>query len=874
MHKLKYHVIPHVHWDREWYFTQNKSLVYSLKDFDEVIETLEENPMFSSYLLDAQTSILNDYLRYHPHMKSRVNKLVEAKRLLTGPWYTQSDQMVISGESIVRNLLYGINESLEYGHCFRVGYAVDCFGQSAQMPQIYSQLGIHSTIFKRGIDYNKLPYNEFKWAGPANHHILAYHAVDYMNMMNVGKTKEVLRDFFEDIENQYQKRSYSKSAFLFNGFDQFPVRKDLTDIIKTSKEIGVKDIQISNIEDVLDDISREIDSLPIYAGELTSGQTSRVHKSIFSSRADIKIKNNQLENLLSYIVEPLSSLNKRLGGNYEHTLIKEMWKLMMENASHDSIGTCNSDEVNNQIMSRYNIVDSTMSNLVDLIKREIAVSMQGATIFQFQMYNLLPYSRKDFVKFTVLSPYQEISILSSADKIFEATVVSSKDVTSAVKDVWKKRVGISGNYDESIFEINAIYELEVIAEVALEAMGYETFNIVQGCLEQDSEKQSWIENEFYKIVVKENSVDLLVKAEEKWYKSFIKLQDNADDGDSYDYSEFENDWIIDIEDIDSESINIENLGSTQILNYRYYINLPFDLDNRKNRVTPIEQGIDCKITLTSTSPLIRVDVKLENKAVEHRLRLIVNSQIPSASSFADQQFGWIERPTTLDEVNVWEAQKWSEKPRTIEPLQSWVLLKNEQRSVGVITDNVREYEVVGDRLDTIAMTLFRSYRWMGKSDLRDRPGRASGKEWATPDNELLKQLDFTYYLNFSNASIKETDALAKHIVSPILVHQELSYRTSADEFNIMETPEKNYPNSLSLFNVKDEKLGFSTLKKAENSDDLIVRFYGLEDSIVPEFSGYQATKVLLDEETITTYQTSVTQNEIVTLRLGGKYEKN
>ena len=99
--KRKVHVIPHSHWDREWYFTTSRSKVYLMKDLKDVLDTLETNNDFKYFMVDAQGSLLEDYIKWMPQDKQRIKKLVKAKKLIIGPWYTQSDQLVISGESIV-----------------------------------------------------------------------------------------------------------------------------------------------------------------------------------------------------------------------------------------------------------------------------------------------------------------------------------------------------------------------------------------------------------------------------------------------------------------------------------------------------------------------------------------------------------------------------------------------------------------------------------------------------------------------------------------------------------------------------------------------------------------------------------------------------
>ena len=110
----KVHVVPHSHWDREWYFTTSRSKIYLMKDLNDVLNTLEKDENFK-FMLDAQASILDDYLKWMPQDEERIKKFVKEKRLIIGPWYTQTDQMVISAESIVRNMYYGMKRCEEFG---------------------------------------------------------------------------------------------------------------------------------------------------------------------------------------------------------------------------------------------------------------------------------------------------------------------------------------------------------------------------------------------------------------------------------------------------------------------------------------------------------------------------------------------------------------------------------------------------------------------------------------------------------------------------------------------------------------------------------------------------------------------------------------
>ena len=492
---MKYTVIPHVHWDREWYFTQQKSTLYLLHDMDEVLDQLDGNPEITYFLFDAQTSLIEDYLMYHPEREEQLKRLVKDHRLLTGPWYTQTDQMVIHGESIVRNLLYGTREAKAYGNCFSVGYAVDCFGQAAQMPQIYKGFQIPYTIFKRGIETSKIPYTEFKWKSDDGSEVFAYHCVDYMNFRNPSNVVEENEAQMEAIGKKYDKRSLSKELLLFNGFDQHPIRNDLADIIRGLNIDINSSVEIDYMENVFERIINNHE-LPDYTGELTCGETSRIHKSIYSSRADLKQANARCENKLIRFIEPLQAIYYELTQTDERLFIKNIWKLMMKNAAHDSIGCCNSDFVNRQISQRFDEVMDSLAEYEDLTYRLIANQIKQ-TIFSIQAYNFLPYEREEEITAKVLTPFKKFALKSTKGTVYPMKTEQLEDVTQKVKRSLEFGKGIDGSYEKKWDEYETIFECDITGFLTLPAMGYETFELIEW--EEESASQKELENEFIKL---------------------------------------------------------------------------------------------------------------------------------------------------------------------------------------------------------------------------------------------------------------------------------------------------------------------------------------------------------------------------------------
>ncbi len=122
-----FHLIPHTHWDREWYLTRAAFVARLVPMVDDLIARLEADPAFTSFLLDGQTIHLADYLRVRPERAEAVRALVRSGRLQTGPWYVLADELIPSGESLIRNLLIGSAEAAALGGRSEALYSPDAF---------------------------------------------------------------------------------------------------------------------------------------------------------------------------------------------------------------------------------------------------------------------------------------------------------------------------------------------------------------------------------------------------------------------------------------------------------------------------------------------------------------------------------------------------------------------------------------------------------------------------------------------------------------------------------------------------------------------------------------------------------------------------
>lgn len=874
--KRKVHVVPHSHWDREWYFTTSRSKVYLMKDLKDVLDTLESNPDFKYFMVDAQGSLLDDYIKWMPQDKDRITKLVKEKKLVIGPWYTQTDQLVISGESIVRNMYYGMKRCETFGGYMNVGYVPDSFGQSGNMPQIYKEFGIDDTLFWRGVSDDMVNHTDYNWRGDDGSVVFTTQIpFGYYIGGNIPEDPKQSEEFWQ--KECFEKaggRSATKHIYFPNGFDQAPIRTNLPEIIKERNEKDPEnEYVISCIEDYIKDVKSENPELEEVSGELVIAKHMRIHKSIFSSRSDLKVMNTQIQNYVTNVMEPLLTLSYNLGNDYPHEAVGEIWKLLFENAAHDSIGSCISDTANEDVYVRYKQARDIAVNLVELHSRLIATSVKNDAEMTFTLINTLPQKRNDTVVVKTYIPGGNFAILDEKGNKVDYTVIESRDLTDYVLSQTIKL-----DPSRKFYVPSQVLEATIAIKTSdVPAFGYVQYTLdTKGNSAKNLEKKNTLENEFYAINVEEDgSLTITDKENNVTYKNQGVLVENGDDGDSFNYSPPRKD--LEVFSNKSEcSVEVSGSDIYDQAVIKFNMVIPKDLEERAEGKVSVNLPITMTVALRKDSKVIDFNVHVDNKGLSHRLCVLFDSQIFSSFNYADEQFGSIKRPnyyekemklymasaenktekkTGVQELANWanDQSTWQEPPISIEPTQSYVSLTDGKQGIAVIPQGVREYEVLDDHM--IRLTLFRTYGFMGKENLIYRPGRASGERIIeTPAAQLLKEMDFAFGFTTYASDINEAnvDTLAKAYNTNIEVYtyaEFLNGRLIFSQREIEGTKESRY----SLFETEN-KLVVSAMKKAEDNDGYIIRLFNgknhenISDTIKFNFDVKEAYYTNLREE--------------------------
>jgi alpha-mannosidase len=383
---FRYLVVPHTHWDREWYLPFEQFRLRLGMVVDGVLDTLERDASFTSFTLDGQAIVLEDYLEVRPENEGRLRALLAAGRLEVGPSYVLPDEILVGGESLVRNLLLGRRVCRRFGvEPSRAGYLPDSFGHPAQLPQILAGFGLRTFLFSRGLgdEFDDVGV-VFRWrAGPAE--IVACqmlpHYDNFARLTWYHDAEDRLRAIV-DAYGRLVREAGQDEIVLANGSDHLPVEPELPGILSDLERTFGAEFRIGRY----DEHATPSDGLPAHEGELVGSRLQNVLRGVNSARIYLKQANERAERRLLSIETAAALRTLRESAPYPAADLRLAWRDLLRNHPHDSICGCSCDEVHRDMLVRYEQLDRTL----DYVAPE-ALGVGGALV------NTLPFRRRRVV---------------------------------------------------------------------------------------------------------------------------------------------------------------------------------------------------------------------------------------------------------------------------------------------------------------------------------------------------------------------------------------------------------------------------------------------------------------------------------------------
>ncbi|MFP3902487.1 MAG: glycoside hydrolase family 38 C-terminal domain-containing protein [Acidimicrobiia bacterium] len=344
------HVVPHTHWDREWYQSFQAFRLRLVDLLDELLPAMDGDPSYAHFLLDGQLAVVDDYLAVRPEAAGRLRRLIGNGRIAVGPWYTLPDEFLVSGETLVRDLQLGMRVADRFGGAMRVGYLPDMFGHVAQMPQILAGFGLRHAVVWRGVPA-AVDRSAFWWQAPDGTTLRAeYLPQGYGN----GATlPDDAKAFVDQVQGwiDLQGDLLAGPVLWMNGTDHQLPQPWLGRVVAEANAIQDDlDVRIASIAEHLEHAPTE--GLPSWRGELRSGARANLLMGVTSNRVDVRAAAARATRSLERLAEPLSALHLA-AERWPAALLDEAWRSVVLNAAHDSVCACSVDAVCDAVLHRY-----------------------------------------------------------------------------------------------------------------------------------------------------------------------------------------------------------------------------------------------------------------------------------------------------------------------------------------------------------------------------------------------------------------------------------------------------------------------------------------------------------------------------------------
>lgn len=395
---------------------------------------------------------------------------------------------------------------------------------------------------------------------------------------------------------------------------------------------------ISSMENFVEYLRHNSEEFETYHGEFKAPRYTRIHKTIGSVRYDIKKLNFEIEQFLVKKLEVVIAIAKAQGINVHTELVDVAWKKILECHAHDSMGGCNSDATNADIMHRLKQAQEICHGLYNLVVKEIASN--ACQDSEVMIFNSRPTAYSGVAKVVAFSKAEHIA-LSDGTKRLESEIIRRETLDGG------KVIEVTKDGEREV-DVPPYYRFELnVAVQDLPALGYQVFQVVATepatiAQAQAAEQCVSIENQALKVSFVDGQLCLEDKMSGRVIKQLLSFEEQADDGDSYDFSPLEGDTPLTCTEMTCLSVTKGEM--TQSMSLRAELALPQDLAARVAGDKTALASFDITLNLVQGEQQLCVDIDTINQVCDHRVRVVINSDVNTTESISTQPFALMTRP--------------------------------------------------------------------------------------------------------------------------------------------------------------------------------------------------------------------------------------
>jgi alpha-mannosidase len=749
------HVITHTHWDREWYLPAGR---FRQRLVDLIDALLDRPPEQGSVLLDGQAVLLDDYLEVRPERRETLAARLRDGSIEAGPWYVLADELMPSGESLVRNLLAG-RRTLE-----RLGavpppvlYSPDAFGHPAALPLIAQGFGMPLIVLWRGLGGEAWPAGDtVRWRAFDGSEALVVHLPPsgYEQASSLPPDEPALARWWRAARAELGERARTGMLLLLNGADHHAPPRGLGRTLATLERVAAPDVvHRSSLGAYATAVTRRAAEreIPTIEGELrhSYGYTWTLQGTL-GTRAHLKRRHAHIERLLVRRAEPFAALAARSGGRSRAALLHAAWRTLLLCEPHDTLCGCSADEVARAMSARLDDAETQADGLLedallDLVRHD-RVAARGASHGwknAVLVSNPVARPRGGVAELELMLFRRHVPVgPGSAD----AWATRPPDAPSYEVFVDGGRVGLQvlerrtihhrvespEHYpdDDLVDAIRAVGWVEPVAGYGVELLRVTTEppSVAQHPTPQVVGRGRTLENEHLRLEIAADGTPRLTSlADGRGLEPLVHVEDVGDAGDLYTHS------AVSPQVVAARAARVELVHPGPLraeLRSWWTLDVPRSSDRAGRSSDRVRLEIELSFTLDAGARHLGVSIRGTNEARDHRLRIAFASGIANGDVHADAAFGVVRRERITASP---EAVRMEQPPPTA-PLHRYVTVSDQSSGMTLVSDGLAEVEVASD--GAIAVTLVRAVGELSRIDLPERPGNA-GWPVATPEAQSL-----------------------------------------------------------------------------------------------------------------------------------------
>lgn len=320
------HLIGNSHIDAAWLWPWSETRDVIRNTWRTSLKLAE---LFPGYIFTGSSAAYYDMLdRLEPQFSDSLLDAIEKGQWVpVGGWWVESDLNVPSGESLVRQGLYGQRYfEQRFGFRSKVAWTPDCFGYPWTIPQILKGAGLDYFVTQkiRWNDSTEFPYNAFYWQGLDGSRVLTYNPYGYVHDLDANK---LVTERVEDRE-----RTGSNHQIVLYGVGDHGGGPTIAMLRRAEDLRRVPTFPIMLYDEPLNALQavqgREaLADLPIWKDELYL----EYHRGTYTTQAKSKWRNRRSETRLR-TAEALGAVGTK---PYPRAELERAWRLVLFNQFHD-----------------------------------------------------------------------------------------------------------------------------------------------------------------------------------------------------------------------------------------------------------------------------------------------------------------------------------------------------------------------------------------------------------------------------------------------------------------------------------------------------------------------------------------------------------